>query len=216
LSDSDAIPVTLRRAWPLAAGTVLLGALWLGPLPAMSRTAFSPHMVLHLGLVGVAAPLVAFGLLRMNLLPRGRVTVAWAVAASLLDFVIVWGWHTPGLHELAARHPPYFVVQQAGFLVAGLAVWGVAFADRSRAAAAAGLLAMLTTFMHMTMLGVLLTLARTTLYADDVCRGAFGFDPLEDQQFGGVLMTVAGGVPYLCGGAVLAWRLLEDADADAR
>ena len=121
----------------------------------------------------------------------------------------MWGWHTPGLHELAARQPAYFVVQQVSFLLAGLGVWGVGFADRSRAAAGAGLLAMLTTFMHMTMLGILLTLAREPLYAPDICRGAFGFDPLEDQQFGGVLMTVAGGIPYLCGGAVLAWRLVS-------
>ena len=87
------------RAWPLAVGLLLLAAFWLGPLPEMSRTAFSPHMILHLGLVGVAAPLLAFGLLGAGLLPRRGVTVGWAVAASLLEFVIVWGWHTPGLHE---------------------------------------------------------------------------------------------------------------------
>ena len=200
----------LARWWPLGAAAVLLAWLWLGPLPAMSRIAFSPHMILHLGLVGVVAPLLAFGLIRVGLLPHRGVTVGWAVAASLLEFVVVWGWHTPGLHELAARQPVYFVVQQVSFLLAGLAVWGVGFADRSRAAAGAGLLAMLTTFMHMTMLGILLTLAREPLYAADICRGAFGFDPLEDQQFGGVLMTVAGGLPYLCGGAVLAWRLVAD------
>lgn len=198
----------LRAAWPLPLGCLVLAALWLGPLPEMSRIAFSPHMILHLGLVGLAAPLVAIGLVRANLLPRSGVTLGWGATASLLEFVIVWGWHTPGLHELAARQTPYFVVQQTSFLVAGIAVWGVSFADRSRGAAGAGLLAMLTTFMHMTMLGILLTMAPVPLYPDDICRGAFGFDPLEDQQFGGVLMTVAGGLPYLAGGAVLAWRLV--------
>ena len=206
--------MAVRRAslvcwWPLVAAVLLLAALWCGPLPAMSRIAFSPHMILHLGVVGAAAPLLAFGLIRARLLPHRGVTVGWAVAASLLEFVVVWGWHAPGLHALAARQPAYFAVQQASFLVAGLAVWGVGFADRSRAAAGAGLLAMLTTFMHMTMLGILLTLAREPLYAADICRGAFGFDPLEDQQFGGVLMTVVGGLPYLCGGGVLAWRLVS-------
>ena len=204
----------MLRAWPLAAGLMVLVVLWLGPLPGMSRTAFSPHMILHLGLVGVAAPLLAFGLLGLRLLPRRGVTVGWAVAASVLEFVIVWGWHTPGLHEQAAREVPFFVAQQASFLIAGLSVWAVSFAERTRAAAGAGLLAMLATFMHMTMLGILLTLAPEPLYAADICRGAFGFDPLEDQQFGGVLMTLAGGMPYLAGGAVLAWRLVSDPPAE--
>ncbi|NLY59705.1 MAG: cytochrome c oxidase caa3-type, assembly factor CtaG-like protein, partial [Gammaproteobacteria bacterium] len=41
---------------------LLLAGLWLGPLPAMSRTAFSAHMLLHLGVVALVAPLLAAGL----------------------------------------------------------------------------------------------------------------------------------------------------------
>ena len=39
--------------------------------------------------------------------------------------------------------------------------------------------------------------------------GPFGLDPLEDQQLGGVLMALGGGLPYLVGAALLTHRLLS-------
>lgn len=50
---------------------LLLAGLWLGPLPAMSRTAFSAHMLLHLGVVALVAPLLAAGLVRAGLRLHG-------------------------------------------------------------------------------------------------------------------------------------------------
>src|SRR5690606_37671550 len=48
-----------HRRWLLAAGLLVLGAAWLGPLPAWSRHWFSAHMLMHMAVVAVAAPLVA-------------------------------------------------------------------------------------------------------------------------------------------------------------
>lgn len=203
----------LRRYWPVAAGIVLLGILWAGPLPEMSRRAFSPHMILHLGVAVLAAPLIAVGLARMDAVARHVPgTFAFAVLASALEMLVVWGWHAPAPHEAAARNETWFVAQQASFLFAGLAVWLVAFSGRTRARSAAGAFAMLLTFIHMAMLGVLLALAPEILYAPDVCLGAFGLDRLDDQRLGGTLMAVAGGTPFLVGGIVLAHRVLEGPD----
>ncbi len=197
------------RAWPLIAGLALLAALWLGPLPDMARRAFSPHMILHLGVTLAAAPLLAIGALR--LLPaqwlRSRQPLAAALAVSALEFVVVWGWHAPALHEAAAASPFMFAVQQASFLGAGLALCGTAFFSRSRRHAASGALAMLLTSMHMAMLGVLLVLAPRLIYAPQFCLGAFGLDPLADQQLGGGLMALFGGGAAAIGGAILALRL---------
>ena len=87
----------LSDAWPLPAGVGLLALLWLGPLPEMSRTAFSAHMILHLGIVAAAAPLLAIGLNRTrygfaNLRPGLK-------SAAALDRLFDKARHLSGLDE---------------------------------------------------------------------------------------------------------------------
>jgi putative membrane protein len=182
------------------AGMLVLAALWLGPLPSLSQVAFSPHMMLHLGIVVVAAPLIAFGL-AVHIPPMTDFGTALSrcLLALLFEMVAVWGWHVPLLHDTAAHNTSLFVLEQASFLVAGLAVWTAAFTARSRETAPAAAIALFLTFMHMTMFGLVLTLAPILLYDPNFCRGAFGLDRLQDQHLGGVLMAVGGGLPYLIG-----------------
>lgn len=195
----------------LVAGTVILCALWLSPLPAMSRRAFSPHMILHLGVTVVAAPLIAVGLLGLGKPSAGTDRpLLLAVVASLFELVVVWGWHAPAAHEAAAARDPVFVAQQLSFLAAGLGIWTASFSGPSRAQAGIGVLAMMFTFTHMAMLGILLSLAPDLIYSPIYCLGAWGFDPLDDQRLGGALMAVFGGLPYLLGGIVLAFRLVRE------
>jgi putative membrane protein len=182
------------------AGMLILAALWLGPLPSLSQTAFSPHMMLHLGVVAIAAPLIAFGLaVHIPPITNFGTALSWCLLALLFEMVAVWGWHVPLLHDAAARNTSLFVLEQASFLVAGLAVWTAAFTARSRETAPAAAIALFLTFSHMTMFGVILTLTPILLYDPDLCRGAFGLDRLQDQHLGGVLMAVGGGLPYLIG-----------------
>ena len=197
----------------LILGLAVLAAIWLGPLPALSQTAFSPSMITHLGVVAGAAPLLGLGLARMALEPglptRG---MSWALAASLLEWAVVWGWHLPGPHEAAARSQGVFAAQQLSYLGSGVAVWFLAFAGRDRATAAGGMLACFMSFMHMTLLGLLFVLAPAALYNADICRGAFSLSPLEDQQFGGMLMIGWGSLVYLVGGIERAWRFIAAPD----
>lgn len=193
----------------LASGAVLL-VLWAGPLPALSRTAFAAHMILHLGVISLAAPLLALGMLRLRL-ARAVLPPAMgaAIFATLLDLAVVWGWHLPVLHEAASRVPPLFIAQQASFLLAGVAVWVTALASNEDGTFLGGLLALLFTGMHMTMLGVLLLATPQLLYDPSLCVGILGFERLDDQRLGGVLMASLGGLPYLIGGLFLVARLLR-------
>ena len=182
------------------AGVIVLAALWLGPLVPLSRTAFSSHMLLHLGIVVFAAPLLALGLAaRLPPMTGFGNALSWGLLAALFEMVAVWGWHIPLLHDAAGRDASLFVVEQASFLLGGLAVWTFAFAALRRETAPAAAFALFLTFTHMTMFGLMLTLAPILLYDPDLCRGAFGLDRLQDQHLGGVLMAVVGGVPYLIG-----------------
>jgi len=203
--------VNLAAAWPLFLGVMVLAALWLGPLPAISRHAFSWHMILHLGVGLVAAPLIAIGAIRCGGgFGEPRHPLLLGCTASLVEMVVVWGWHAPLLHEAAALDERMFAAQQLSFLFAGMIVWGASFSGSSRAAAGAGALALLLTFTHMVMLGMLLVLASHLIYSPIVCQGSFGLGPLEDQHLGGALMAVGGGLPYLIGGTVLFYRMIAD------
>lgn len=200
--------------WPLALGLALLGLLWAGPLPVWARLAFTGHMVLHLGVMVLAAPLLALGLARWVGPRAGGGWLPLAIAASVAELAVVWAWHAPAAHQAAALRPGLFWLQQASFLAVGLAVWLPGFAGAGRAAAGAAVLAMAMSLMHMSMLGALLTTAPRLIYSPDLCGGAFGLGPLDDQRLGGVLMAVGGGLPYLLGGLAFAWRLLDTGGAE--
>jgi putative membrane protein len=68
--------------------------------------------------------------------------------------------------------------------------------------------ALLLTFMHMTLLGALLALSSRALYAHDHVGPA----ALDDQHLGGALMLLGGGA-YLVGGLWLTARLLRSSKA---
>ncbi len=178
-------------------GLVVLAALWLSPLVPMSRTAFSPHMLLHLGVVLGASPLLGFAVARRLSAPASfSEAMRWYLLAATFEMLAVWGWHIPFLHDAAGRSVALFVLEQASFLAAGLATWTVAWTARNREAAGAAAIALFLTFSHMSMFGLVLTLAPRLLYDPNLCTGAFGFGRLDDQHFGGALMAL-GGLPYV-------------------
>jgi putative membrane protein len=190
-------------------GAAVLAAAWLSPLPALAGSGFSAHMTLHMAVVAVAAPLLAVGTAGGRFDPVRRWPGAFpAVPASLVELVVVWAWHAPALHH-AARHSSWgFALEQASFLASGLVVWWAAFGGTARgrqARAGAGVLALLLTSMHMTLLGALLALTPRPLYAHGP---ATGLTPLEDQHLGGAIMILVGGLSYLAGGLWLCARLL--------
>jgi putative membrane protein len=206
--------VLVRRAVLVVLGALALTVLWLGPLPALARQAFAAHMTMHMGVVAVAAPLVALGIAGARFDPVRR-RPAWfaPIPLSVVELLVVWGWHAPALHELARRTPAGLVLEQGTFFVAGLLVWLSAFGgepgDRDRRAA--GLVALLLTSMHMTLLGALLALPPRPLYPH--VAGVAAWSRLHDQQLGGAIMLVAGSVAYLAGGLWLTAGLLRGTGA---
>ena len=199
------------RRWLAVAGILTLAAVWLGPLPQLSRGAFFAHMIMHMAVVAIAAPLLAIGIAGATLDPVRKAPVLFApIPASVLELVVVWAWHTPALHHAARHTTSGLIAEQGAFLLSGLLVWISAFggSPASRAGRnAAGIVALLLTSMHMTLLGALLALAPRPLYSH--AGGFCGLTPLEDQHLGGAIMLIVGGLSYLIGGLVLAAGLLR-------
>jgi putative membrane protein len=195
----------------LVCGLLILAAAWLGPLPQLAPRLFLAHMTLHMGVVAVAAPLLALGVTGGRLDPVRQVPGLFApIPASILELIVVWAWHTPALHQAARHNTAALVAEQGMFLLAALLVWLSAFGGGSLRygnRAAAGIVALLFTAMHMTLLGALLALTPRPLYTH---IDAFaGLTPLDDHHLGGAVMLLGGGVSYLLGGLWLAAGLLR-------
>jgi putative membrane protein len=202
----------------LVAGLSVLALAWAGGLPAPALHGFSGHMTVHMAVVAVAAPLLALAVAGSTWDPA-RVAPRWfaPIPASLVELVVVWGWHAPALHRAARAGGAALVLEQASFLVAGMLLWIAALGGsrgQRRRRVLVSLLALLLTSMHMTLLGALLALAPRPLYAHGPAAG--GLPPLVDQQLGGAIMLLVGGVSYLAGGAFLAARALRAAPAPRR
>jgi putative membrane protein len=199
------------RTTLLAGGLLTLGVAWLGPLPQLARDAFYAHMIMHMAVVAVAAPLLAVGIAGGRYDPARAAPGLFApIPASIVELVIVWLWHTPVLHYLARHHGPAFLAEQGSFLAAGFFLWLAAAGGTSsdvKNRSAAGVVGLLMTAMHMTLLGALLALAPRPLYGH--APGAGALTALDDQHLGGAIMILMGGVSYLLGGLWLTWRLLR-------
>lgn len=201
----------------LAAGVVLLALIWFGPLLFAWRDSFAAGMVAHMGVVAVAAPLIAVSL-PISWRPGASMPAALPVLASLLELVAVWGWHAPAMRAAAEGSLVVTVAEQATFFVVGVFLWSTAFAaPGERRHAATGAAALLLTSIHMTLLGALLALSPRALYgAGEVTCFGIVLDAGQDQQLGGVVMLLVGAIVYLTGGLVLAARLLEAPVASLR
>ncbi len=196
------------RPLSLMLGLATLAAVWLGPLPEMADRMFVGHMLMHVMVVAVAAPLLAIGLAGSRLDFSSRAPVLFSpILASVIELFVVWAWHMPALHHAARSSQAAQLAEQVSYLVVGLLVWLSAFGGARHHRALAGIAGLLLTSMHMTLLGVLLTMSSRPLFEH---AGLSSMTALEDQQFGGVIMLIFGGTAYLIGGLYLLFGLLQD------
>lgn len=186
-----------RDALRAAAGWAIAALALLSPLCSLSVALFSARVLQHLLLTLVAAPLLAFAFSARRR-HVGSATSAFAIT--------LWAWHLPGPYVATFFSSWLYWLMQASLL--GSAVW--LFVALRRAAMQqpwlAGLAALLTA-VHMSLLGALLTLAPWPLFAAVHRPEAtlpWHLTPLQDQQLGGLLMWVPGGVLFgICCAAIL-------------
>ena len=201
------------RRWFLVIGLLNLAGSWLSMLTLPVQQIFLVHMIVHVTVIAVAAPLIALGVSRTRFDPVCVVPALFKpIPVSLLEFLVVWGWHAPALHHAARQSLAVLLLEQISFLLVGLLLWLSVFGGAGpvrSARAASGVIALLLTSMHMTLLGALLALAPRALYEHG--GGLFHLTPLEDQQLGGVIMLLVGGIVYLSGGLYLLVQLLNSA-----
>jgi putative membrane protein len=200
----------------------------ISPLDALAATLFSAHMVQHMLLILVAAPLLVLGSPLLPLLwslPlayrrgsgrwwRGQRVLrsSWRLLtlpliAWIAHAVALWIWHVPGLYDLALRSHLVHALEHAMFLGTALLWWWIIIQPalhRSGLVFGTGILSIFTMAVQSSLLGALITFSHVPWYrghADNT--EAWRLTPMEDQQLAGLIMWIPGGVAYLLAGGIL-------------
>lgn len=183
-----------QQSWryALSGWTVATLAL-VSPLCALSVALFSARVTQHMILILVAAPLIAFGLPRK--VPEGRGWTLWFGTA--IFFLALWFWHMPVPYEATFASTSTYWAMHVSLFGTSVLLWRDLLyhpAGHTPAVLTAGSV----TFMHMGLLGAVLTLAERPLFAWHLTTTQdWGLTPLQDQQLGGAVMWVPGIVLFL-------------------
>jgi putative membrane protein len=224
-------PVPPVRALCFALGVAAVLAALEGPIGASAGSLFSVHMIQHLLLTLVAAPLLLLGapllLARRSAGPGARrllnrVVRGWAAGALTFPVVswalfvaVMWGSHYSGLYEAALEHPAIHTLEHALYLGAAFVFWLPVTGmepSRWRLAYPARLLYLFLAAGQNAFLGASLYQSGSVLYPHYAARGASADAALADQQLGGEAMWILGALASLVAVllVVAAWMRSEE------
>jgi putative membrane protein len=228
--------VSSAQAAAFGAAVVTLLVALESPLESAAARDLPWHMVQHLLLLAVAAPLLAVGEpvtvmtqalpdhMRRKVRPvvrrinrsqtSTRGWLAWTVVAFFLSTAALALWHVPAFYDAAVAHTEVHALEHVTFVATATLFWWMALGASRRSRRGLGVLAVFAATLPATALGILLTLARTPWYAPY----GHGATALRDQQVAGALMWGFGGSALVVGAAALfaSWLTNMDRIEEAR
>jgi len=228
--------ITMRQSLGFLGALLALFVAFVSPLDALSEVLFSAHMVQHMILMLIAAPLFVlcnFPLAFLWALPRSSaqgLTSRWnrwqiasaiwhvlsnPIFAWILFTLALWCWHAPKFYETALQNEGIHDLEHLTFLGTGMLFWwGLLKPTRQRHLHYAMAIPYLfTTILESGILGALMTFTTRPWYPHyETLVSPWGFTPLQDQQLAGLIMWIPGGFVFtlLTIGFFAAWlRALE-------
>lgn len=235
-----------RRAWCFYAGLATILVALVGPIDSYAGRLFWVHMIQHVLLLSVAAPLIVLGAPWMSIwrpLPLGfrrgcAGTVArapWAAplriagralgtpAGALLAFSVdLVAWHIPGLYDLTLRHLWIHVIEHLTFLTFGILLWAQAIASpplRPRLSPIHRVYYMVASMLPGWVISLVLAFSPRPLYSVyvHIADRPGGISALIDQQLAGGIMLVFGSLSTVIYIFVGLYRWLAiEGEADQR
>jgi putative membrane protein len=170
------------------------------PLAALDHHSLTVHMIKHLLLMAVGAPLILLG---MPPLPRlGNFVWCWLAGTAA-----VVGWHFPPAFQLALHSYGWHHFEDASFLLAGLLFWWPVVQPRPKWSVP--LYLFLATLPCDILSGFLVFCDRVVYPSYHAAPHLFHWSPLQDQEFAGALMWVSVTVIYLIPAVVITVQLLS-------
>ena len=208
------------RVWCWYAGLLSVFLALVSPVDAVGEALFSVHMVQHLLLMMVAAPLIVLGdpvtvtLWALPIRLRRHIGLGWRHARGLraswqvitlapvawtIHVFTLWIWHAPSFFERALNNELVHELEHATFFVTALLFWWLLFAPRGhRLTVGAKSAYLFAAMLQGTILGAVITFARHPWYWSYFgTTRAWGLTPLEDQQLAGLIMWIPAGLIYL-------------------
>ena len=208
-----------KRSIAFYMGMVVIALVVMSPLHALAETLLSAHMVQHVVLIVVAAPLLVYArpglpvmlglpiplqrplradpVLRLSRVIRRAVDNAPAV--WVLGAAGLWVWHLPAPYDWALRNEVGHRLEHFSFVATALLYWAVVVPRRARVTRHASAIALtFATGLQSAALGAILAFATQPLYPMHADRAVeWGLSPLTDQQLAGVIMWVPMGGLYI-------------------
>jgi cytochrome c oxidase assembly factor CtaG len=223
--------ILMRRAAAFMGGLLVVWIATASPLAMLDHHLLTIHMVKHLLLMTVAAPLILWGTpvpplmsgvpgwLHLDLLFR-RLPAQWIgrflshpVVCWLAAAVTVIGWHIPALFELALGSHAWHHVEQLTFLLAGLLFWWPVVQPWPSSASPQQWVVPLYLFLATLpcdILSAFLVFCGRVVYPSYLAAPqVFQLSPMQDQEFAGALMWVSVTLIYATPAAVIMLRNLS-------
>jgi cytochrome c oxidase assembly factor CtaG len=177
---------TLRQKLSLAGAIVAVVLVVVPPISTGAEQLFSLHMLQHLLLIAVAAPLLAVsgvvGGLRRFAQPVGT----WLAFVGVFLF-----WHWPAAFRWAAANPASQLLEYASILFGAWLFWISALSAQNGLSLGARALFVMTGAVATDLPGVIMVFAPRALCTMPGENAlAWGLTPLQDQQIAGLLMWV--------------------------
>jgi putative membrane protein len=221
-------PTHAQRAYFYIAVAVMLLSLngWLHDLS--DYYLFSAHMVQHLMLALVVAPLFVMGtpgwMLRPALQYAPIRRAAHWVTKPVLCFAIfnvtLAVWHLPLFYNAAMADHPLHIVQHLMLLVASVLLWWPILSplpELPRLSYPGQMLYLFLTTIPMSIVAVYIALADTLLYPIYASAPRIhAISPMSDQLIGALIMWIPGGLYFMAIISVVFFRWQQRQGLDAR
>ncbi|MBP2296125.1 cytochrome c oxidase assembly protein [Azospirillum rugosum] len=197
-----------RRASCFAGAWLVLFAALVSPFCNLTSALFSARVAQHLLMIQLAAPLLVLAWPGTARRAVKHPEIAW-----ILHGATIWTWHLPGPYMAALADDAVLWAMHLSMLVTAVAAWRTLLRSEG-AAAGRPAFAAFGTSMHLVLLSFLLVFAKGPLFPYHLTTTQpWGLSPLEDQQLGGLIMWVPGGLAYL---VAALWALARWLSASGR
>lgn len=221
--------VDRKRPWLFLGGWLVLTLSLISPLHHGGEQSFTLHMIEHELIMLVATFLLAaadaggvlaWGLpasLRQALGGDWKAPIAslWRrltdpITATVLQSVVMWVWHAPGLFDRALASQGWHVAQHLSFVISSLLFWS-AMLDTRRGSYLLSAACLFVTSLVEGALGALMALSASPWYPAYAAMGVTGIklDPTADQQLAGLIMWIPGGLVHGGGALGLLYHWLK-------
>lgn len=216
-------------------------ALWavglLSPIDGLGEEGLTMHMVQHLLIADIAAPMILAGIrspvllflpprpLLVGVARRRRLratfrTLRRPLVAVPIYVLVLYLWHFDFMFEAAVRNPVVHVLQHGSFVGIGVLVWWSALEPKRRRVP--GELWKVPYLIGSRLAGMFLGMAfvitREPVYASVYGTGerGLGLAAVADQQVAGALMLITDGLIMFAALTFFFWRASRDDPEPAR